>query len=300
MNIEHIKLFVRIAALNNISVAGKELSLSPAVASAHMNKLEEALGVRLIHRTTRRVSLTEEGKVFLAHALDLLDSVETARASVGAGSISPQGRLRVAASASFGRMHLVPALSAFLDRYPKLDIDIHLSDRVTDMVEGGFDIAIRDAPLQDSTLVARKLASVKRILIASPGYIHEHGKPSSPDDLLHHRCVNLVGLETWLFETPNGQQSIKTNNRLRTDNGEAARDACINGLGITLSSTWCCHEHIQRGELIQVLHDYPLVSNTAIWAVYPSSRLLAPKVRAFIDYFADRFADLPCWEQPPQ
>lgn len=296
MKIEHIKLFARIAVLNNISLAGKEFGLSPAVSSAHMSKLEEELGVRLIHRTTRRVSLTEEGTAFLPHALNLLENFETARASVGAGNVSPQGKLRVAASASFGRMHLLPALGDFLLRYPELQVDMHLSDSVMDMVEGGFDIAIRDASLQDSTLIARKLAPVHRILCASPDYLSRHGEPLTPDDLMNHHCINLIGLETWMFESPDGPKSIKTNNRFRTDNGEAARDACANGIGITLSSTWCCYQQIRRGELVQVLKDYPLVSNTAIWAIYPSSRLLAPKVRAFIDYFSDCFSDSPNWE----
>jgi DNA-binding transcriptional LysR family regulator len=295
MNIEHIKLFLRVAALNNISLAGKELGLSPAVSSAHMSKLEEDLGVRLLHRTTRRVSLTEEGEAFLPHAMDLLQSVETARASVGAGSIQPQGKLRVAASASFGRMHLIPALGDFMQRYPELRIDMHLSDSVTDMVEGGFDIAIRDAAMKDSSLVARKLAAVQRIVCASPAYLDRYGEPRNPGELLNHRCISFLGIDTWGFKTPNGVKNIKTNATFRTDNGEAARDACVNGLGITFSSTWCCYQQIQRGELVQILNDYPFVSNTAIWALYPSSRLLAPKVRAFIDFFADRFGEAPVW-----
>ena len=297
MNLEHVKLFVRIAALNNISLAGKELGLSPAVSSAHMNKLEKDLGVRLIHRTTRRVSLTEEGKAFLPHASDLLDSVETARAAIGSGTINPQGKLRVAVSASFGRLHLIPALGRFLQQYPELRVDLYLSDSVMDMVEGGFDIAIRDAELHDSTLVARKLAPVSRILCASPAYLAKFGEPKTPEDLANHQCVNLIGLETWTFDTPAGLTSIKTHNRVRTDNGESARDAAVNGLGITLSSTWCCYQQIQQGDLVQVLKGYPLVSNTTIWAVYPSSRLVAPKVRVFIDYFADFFGDTPYWDK---
>lgn len=296
MNIEHLKLFIRIAALNNISLAGKELGLSPAVSSAHMNKLEEDLGVRLIHRTTRRVSLTEEGQAFLPHAMDVLESIETARASVGAGDIRPQGKLRITAPASFGRMHVLPALDKFLNHYPDLLIDMHLSDSIVDMVEGGFDIAIRDDSLNDSTLIARKLATDNRILCASPDYLSRHGEPQSPEDILNHQCVNLMGLETWVFDSPEGHKSIKTKNRLRTDNGEAARDACAKGIGITLSSTWCSYQHLQRGDLVQILKDYPLVSNTDIWAVYPSSRLLAPKVRVFIDYFSEYYGDTPYWE----
>lgn len=297
MNIEHVRLFVRIAALNNISMAGKELGLSPAVSSAHMNKLEKDLGVRLVHRTTRQVSLTEEGEAFLPHAQDLLENVESARASVGAGVFSPQGKLRVAAPASFGRMHLLPGLHDFLLRYPELRVDMHLSDSVMDMVEGGFDIAIRDAVLQDSSLIARKLAPVKRIVCASPEYLARYGEPREPQDLLDHQCVNLIGMETWVFDTKQGPLSVKTNNKFRTDNGEAARDACARGIGICFSSTWCCYQEVQRGELIPILKDYPLVSNTAIWAVYPSSRLLAPKVRAFIDFYRERFGDSPYWQQ---
>lgn len=293
MDIEHLKLFVRLAATHNISMAGRELGLSPAVASAHISKLEQGLGVRLLHRTTRKVSLTEEGLAFLPHAEEVLDSVEAARASVGVGEASPQGTLRVTASASFGRMHLVPALKGFLQRYPDLDIDLRLSDTILDMVEGGFDIAIRNAELKDSTLIARKLMDDQRIICASPEYLETYGEPSCPNEIKDHRCVNLSGLETWTFNTPEGPLSVKTRGRVRTDNGEAMRDACADGLGLAINSKWSVYKHLERGELVQVLDKYPLVSDAAIWAVYPSSRLLAPKVRAFIDYFAERFSSMP-------
>ncbi len=297
MNISHLRLFVRIAALRNISLAGREQGLSAAVSSAHINKLEEDLGVRLLHRSTRKVSLTEEGDAFLPHASDLLERVETALASVGSGTINPKGKLRVAAPASFGRLHLIPALNAFLTRYPKLSVDLHLSDKVSDMVEGGFDLAIRDAELKDSTLIARKIAPVTRILCASPNYLQQHPAPQTPEDLENHNCVSLIGLDTLMFNTRSGTTSIKTHNRLRTDSGESARDASVHGMGITLSSTWCCYEQIKSGELVQVLEDYPLISNTAIWAVYPSSRLLAPKVRVFIDFIVERFGNTPYWDK---
>lgn len=297
MNIEHLKLFVRIAALHNISQAGKELGLSAAVSSAHMNKLEEGLGVRLLHRTTRQVSLTEEGRSFLPYAQDVLTGIETARAAVGAGKVSPQGRLRVTAPASFGRMHLIPALKAFMDQHPQLEIDLRLSDSIVDMVEGGFDVAIRDAELNDSSLIARKLAQDTRILVASPDYVAQYGEPETPEQLADFAAVTLTGLENWHFKTDKGVQTIRIKSRLGTDNGEAVRDAAVNGLGITVCSLWCCYQQLESGELVQVLSDYPLASNTSIWAVYPSSRLLAPKVRAFIDYFNAHFGDLPYWEQ---
>ncbi|MBY5946055.1 LysR family transcriptional regulator [Photobacterium rosenbergii] len=296
MNIEHLKLFVRLATTHNISMAGQELGLSPAVSSAHINKLEEGLGVRLVHRTTRKVSLTEEGQAFLPHAEEVLASVEAARASVGAGSALPVGTLRVTAPASFGRMHLIPALKGFLARYPDLTVDFRFSDTIVDMVEGGFDIAIRDAELQDSTLIARKLAPDNRIICASPEYLEAHGEPKIPHELNDHQCVNLAGLTTWVFDSKDGPISVKTKGSFRTDNGDAMRDACTDGLGIAINSTWSVYKQLERGELVQILKDFPLVSDTAIWAVYPSSRLLAPKVRAFIDYFNDYYGSPPYWD----
>lgn len=296
MNILHLKLFVRVAATNNISLAGREFGLSPAVSSSYIGKLEHDLGVRLIHRTTRKVALTEEGQAFLPHAVSVLENVDMARASVGAGNAKPQGNLRVTAPASFGRMHLLPALNRFLARFPDMTIDLHLSDTIVNMVEGGYDLAIRDASLYDSSLIARKLAPDNRIVVASPDYLAKHGIPHSPQALTSHHCVNLMGLETWSFDTPEGAIRVKTSNVFRTDNGEAARDACANGLGITVSSTWCCYQQVQDGRLVQILNQFPLISDTAIWAVYPSSRLLAAKVRVFIDHFSHLFANEPYWE----
>lgn len=297
MNFNHLQLFVRIASTNNISLAGSELGLSPAVASAQIKKLESDLGVRLIHRTTRKVSLTKEGEVFLPHATQLLESYEVACASVGIGSLAPHGSLRVTASASFGRLHIIPALGDFLSEFPKVTVDLHLSDRIVDLVEGGFDLAIRDASLPDSTLICKKLAPVRRVLCASSQYLKSNSSPQTPEELVNHKCINFFGLEKWTFNTPKGKLSIQTNNVLRTDNGEAARDACKAGLGITLSSTWCCYKELQSGELVQVLEDYPIVSDTAVWALYPSTRHLAPKVRSFIDFLANRFGTSPYWEE---
>ena len=296
MNIDHIRLFVQLASSQNITRAGKELGLSPAVASAHLNRLEQALSVRLFHRTTRKVALTEEGQAFLPYAEEVLDRVEAAQAAVGVGSFSPQGTLRVTAPASFGRMHLMPFMGGFLEQNPDVKVDIRFSDSIIDMVEGGFDVAVRNAGLKDSTLVARKLANDRRVVCASPEYLRQYGEPETPQALKDHNCIQLLGLENWTFDTPGGTVNIKTSGRLRTDNGEAVRDACVKGLGITINSTWSAYEYLQSGKLVEVLENYPLVSDTAIWAVYPNSRLLAPKVRAFIEYFSNCFGDTPYWD----
>lgn len=297
MNIEHLELFLRLASTHNISRAGNDLGLSPAVASAHIKKLEQSLGVRLVHRTTRKVSLTQDGETFIPHAEEIISSIEAARASVGVGQASPKGSLRITAPASFGRMHLIPAMKTFLTQYPDITIDIRLTDTIVDLVEGGFDIAIRDAELKDSTLIARKLAPDNRIVCASPDYLAKFGEPKSPQDLNDHQCVTLAGLETWEFDTAKGTISIKAKGKFRTDNGEAMRDACVDGLGIAINATWSVYQHIQQGRLIKILPNYPLVSNADIWAVYPSSRLLAPKVRAFIDYFSEYYGSSPYWDE---
>lgn len=296
MNISHLELFVRIAASNNISGAGEELGLSPAVASAQLNKLEETLGVRLVHRTTRKVSLTEEGKAFLHHAEDVISSIESAKASVGAGSHKPMGTLRVAAPASFGRMHLVPVISEFLKAYPDIRLDLKLSDTIVDLVEGGFDVAIRNSELKDSSLIARKIARDRRILCASPEYVNQHGSPSQPADLVDHNCLTLMSLDHWTFDIEGKQITIKVSGNFRTDNGEAIRDACTKGLGITINSQWSAYQQLQSGELIELLPQYPIVADTAIWAVYPSSRQLASKVRVFIDFMVNQFNPTPPWE----
>lgn len=297
MNIEYLKLFTRVEVTKNISQAGQELGLSPAVASNYLNKLEQSLGVKLLHRTTRHVSLTEDGQAFLPHAIEVLESIESARAAVGVGSKTPQGTLRITAPASFGRMHIIPALKGFLKNHPDLTIDLKLSDTIVDMVEGGFDIAIRNAKLPDSSLIATRLAKDKRIVCASPDYIKKYGKPTGPSDLKNHQCVNLGQYDDWYFTTDSGDiNKIKTHGALRVDNGESMRDASVDALGLCICSVWCAYKELQSGQLVQVLEDHPLADEAAIWAVYPSSRLLAPKVRAFIDYFKDYYGGTPYWE----
>lgn len=296
MNVEHLKLFVRLASSQSISMAGQELGLSPAVASSHINKLEESLGVRLVHRTTRKVSITAEERAFLPYAEEVLASVEAAKGAVGVGHSNPTGTLRVTAPASFGRMHLIPAMNGFMQRYPELNIEFRFSDSIIDMVEGGFDVAIRAAELKDSSLVARKLAPDRRIVVASPAYLNQFGAPEKPQDLVNHQCINLIGLDNWTFKTDEGVVSVKTSGRLRCDNGDAMRDATTGGLGISINSIWSVYKQLKSGELVEILQDYPLAMEASIWAVYPSSRLIALKVRAFIDYFSEYYGQPAYWE----
>ncbi|WP_394390757.1 LysR family transcriptional regulator [Shewanella woodyi] len=296
MNIEDLRLFVRLAVTNNISKAGQDLGLSPPLASIHINRLEKTLGARLVHRTTRKVSLTEEGITFLPHAEEIILRVDEAMESVGKGLARPQGVLKISAPSSFGRMHLMPALKGFLTQHPAISVDIQLTDTMVDLVAGGFDVGIRNSELKSSSLVARKLAVDRRIICASPEYIRENGQPSSPEELRDHQCINLKGLEGWTFETLNGSVNINTKGNVRVDQGEAVRDACINGMGVAMCATWIAYEHLKRGDLIQILEDYPLIDDASIWAIYPSSKLLAPKIRAFIDYFSVYYGTPAYWD----
>jgi DNA-binding transcriptional LysR family regulator len=296
MNIDHLRLFIRLASTHNISQAGAELGLSPAVASAHINKLEESVGVRLVHRTTRKVSLTQEGEAFLPQAENVVDAVDIAKQSVGGKSALPSGVLRVTAPSSFGRMHLIPAMKSFTEQYPELSVDLRFSDSIVDLVDGGFDVAIRNAELKDSSLIAKKLASDRRIICASPAYLKQHGTPKHPNDLKDHQCINIIGIENWLFNVDDKVIDIKTRGKIRTDNGDAIRELCVAGHGITMNSMWSVYQQIKSGELIEILTDTPYKSDTAIWVLYPSSRFVAPKVRAFIDFFSDCFGEPPYWD----
>jgi DNA-binding transcriptional LysR family regulator len=294
-----VGLFVRAALLNNVSAAGREFGLSAAVASARIAGLERLLGARLLHRTTRRISLTQDGEVFMARALALLEAADAARGSVGRAQAAPQGRLRVSMPSSFGRQHVSPVISEFLRHYPGVAVDLRLSDQLVDLVDAGIDVAIRLGALKDSSLVARRLAVNRRVICCSPAYLAAHGTPRHPTDLVDHECIILADQRDWGFVTPAGAISVRVDGRLVTDNGEVIRDALLAGFGIALKSTWDVASHLRSGALVTVLVSYPLAETVAIWAVYPSRVFVPPKTVAFIDFLAAHFGDPPYWDREP-
>lgn len=298
MDFSDLTLFVRVARLGSISAAARDLDITPAAASARLASFEKGLGARLVHRTTRQATLTEDGSALLPHAEHLLDAAATARAVLGREQLSPRGVLRVAAPSSFARLHIVPALPTFMARYPDLRLDLRISDSVVDLVEGAFDVAVRYADLADSSLVARRLAPDRRVLVASPGYLAQHGEPASPDDLDQHACLVVGTLDAWTFRDPHGEVMAKrVAPTLRINDGTAVRDAASAGLGIALMATWAAADALRSGALVPVLRDYPLVSTQTLWAIYPSARELAPKVRVFIDWLMEQFGPEPPWDQ---
>jgi len=298
MDVDDLNLFVRIARLRSISSAARDLGLSPANASARLAALEKRLGVRLLHRTTRQTTLTEDGLALLPHAEHVVLATEAARAAVGHRQAVPRGTLRVAAPASFARMHIVPGLPDFCSRYPELAIDFRISDSVVDLVEGAFDVAVRYANLDDSSFVARQLAPDRRVLVASPDYIDRRGRPNTPDDLAGHACLVVGTLDLWTFQGPGGERiERRVAPTLRINDGGAVRDAACAGLGVALMATWCAADELRSGALVPILPDYPLISTQSLWALYPSSRELAPKVRVMIDWLAQRFGRRPYWDR---
>lgn len=296
-NLGDLEVFARVIATGSMSMAARDLGLSPAVVSKRIKRLEDRLGTRLLQRTTRQISLTEAGQGFHQRILAVLAGIEEAETYASGRSSEVSGTLKISAPTSFGRMHIAPHLKAFMDAHPDLAIQLVLSDEFTDIVGGGFDLAIRIAELTDSTLVARRLASVRRLLCASPDYITAHGMPQGIDDLKRHRCLPAHNHDVWRLEGPQGTLNIRPEGMLITNSSEVIREAVIAGLGIALRSTWDIGEELKGGRLVQVLPAYEGSHNVALSAVYPSRQFLPAKVRLFIDYLAELYGPVPYWER---
>ena len=297
LDLVDVALFVRVCATRNLSAAERDFGLSPAASSARMAQLERQLGARLLHRTTRQITLTQDGEAFLETALPLLDAAERAASSVGGADRQPQGLLRVAASVSFGRLHLMPALAEFLAQYPGIRLDLRLSDRIIDMAEGGIDVAVRIGPLRDSALIARTLAPSRMWLCAAPAYLARCGTPTRPEELAEHECLVLEGTNPWRFAQGSEVLDVRVQGRLQSDNGEAMRDAAVAGLGIALQATWAMYQQLKSGALVRVLADYPMAGTSVVSAQYLNRNFLPPKTQVFIDFFAARFGPAPYWDE---
>ncbi|CAN7516091.1 LysR family transcriptional regulator [Pararhizobium sp. LjRoot235] len=296
-NLGDLEVFTRVVSTGSMSAAGRALGFSPAVISKRIKRLEDRLGTRLLQRTTRQISLTEAGQGFYDRVLGVLAGVEDAEAFASGRSAQPQGTLRVTAPTSFGRMHVAPHLARFIEKHTELVVNIVLSDDFTDIVAEGFDLAIRIGELDDSSLVARKLVPVRRILCASPTYIERYGVPETVDDLSRHVCLRQHNHDTWKLESRQGSLSYKPQGRLITNSSEVVREAVLSGAGIALRSTWDIGSDLKSGRLMQVLPAWEGSSNLFVSALYPSRQFLPAKVRLFIDYLAGLYGPQPYWER---
>jgi DNA-binding transcriptional LysR family regulator len=294
-------VFVRVANAGSMSAAGRALGMSPAMVSKRIARLEARLGVRLLHRTTRRLHLTEEGAAFHERSARILADIEESEAAVSGMRGAPRGTLRFTAGATFARLHLGPLFPEFLARYPEVKLEANFTDQVVDIVDQGLDLAIRIAELRDSSLVARKLAPNRSVVCAAPGYLKKFGAPRHPRDLADHRCIILAQTAgpkpVWNFQGKEGPISVHVDGPIICNHGEVVRDAAIAGLGLAIKSTWDIGAELRAGRLKTVLDEYMLPA-AHIYAVYPHSRHLSPKVRCFVDFLVERFSPVPPWERP--
>lgn len=296
-NLGDLDVFSRVIALGSMSLAAREMGLSPAVVSKRIKRLEERLGTRLLQRTTRQISLTEAGQGYYERVIGVLAGLEEAEAFAAGRASQVTGSLKISAPTSFGRMHIAPHLKPFMQAHPQLSLQLMLSDEFTDIVGGGYDMAIRINDPTDSSLVAKKLATVRRVLCASPDYLTEHGTPHTLDDLKHHHCVPAHNNESWRLVGPQGPINYRPDGMLITNSSEVIREAVLAGLGIGLRSTWDVGAELKSGRLIQVLPAYEGSRHLSLSAVYPSRQFLPAKIRLFIDYLTALYGPVPYWER---
>lgn len=272
--------------------AADALGMSKAAVSRYVSEMEARLGVRLLHRTTRRLSLTEEGQVFYARSKELLAGVDEAEAELTSRSGAASGLLRVNAPVTFGIRHLAPLWGVFRARYPKVTLDVTLADRVVDLVEEGYDVAIRIATLPSSTLISRRLATTRMVLCASPQYLEARGVPRHPAELAGHAVISYSYWSTkdeWHFNGPQGQVSVKTNPCMHTNNGDTCRAAALGHQGVILQPTFLVGEDLAAGTLVELMPEFRSIE-LGIYAVYPTRKHVSPKVRALIEFLAGHFA----------
>ncbi|MDJ0778034.1 MAG: LysR family transcriptional regulator [Gammaproteobacteria bacterium] len=293
--------FVQVVDGGSFSAAADRLGLSRAQVSKSVMQLEAHLDTRLLNRTTRRISLTDSGRLYYARCLDILDDIAEAEECAREDTTAARGVLTVGAPTSFGLLHLQPLIPAFLAVNPGVQISLSLADRFLDVVAEGFDVAVRIAELEDSSLVARRLAPCRRVLCASPAYLEKNGTPRVPQDLAIHACLvysNELRPDTWTLHGPAGSERVTVNGPVCADNGDVLCAAAEAGLGVTLLPTFIVGDGLRAGRLVSVLDDY-CPPDLTINAVYPSRRYLAAKVRSFVDYLAVAFAGEPSWDRAP-
>ena len=295
-----IAIFVKVVELSSFTAAADALEMSQPVVSKAVTRLEEKLGARLLNRTTRRLSLTEAGSELYRRSVRALEEIENAESEVARFQTEPKGTLRVSAPMSFSILQLGSKLHTFLERFPGVTVELNLDDRRVDLVEEGFDVAIRIGNLRDSSLVARKIVPCKQVLCASPAYLKKHGTPEQPEDLLEHNCILysfLSHAREWRLLDQQGETHVvPLKGSLQTNNGLVNRAAALTGVGIIMLPTFYVGEHLRSGELVPLLCKFR-PADIAVYAVYPERRNLTPKVRAFVDFLAEAFGPEPEWEK---
>lgn len=289
--LDAMRSFVRVVETGSFSAVARELNATQPTVSKQVAWLEKRLGTRLLQRTTRSLSLTEEGRTFAARALAALEAIDEAEAAVGPRRQKPGGHVRIACPVAFGRLHVAPRLRRFLARYPDLSLELVMSDGVANLVEQGLDVAIRVGQLADTTLVARRIGTTRRVTVGAPSYFQRRGEPQAPKDLADHDCIVYTALATgneWHFDGKDGPVKVRVSGRLSANNSEAVREGVLSGCGIAVLPTWLFRTELVEGTVRIVLQDYEPVA-LPVHAVYPSRRFVPAKVHAVVEFFAEEF-----------
>ncbi|MGB5408861.1 MAG: LysR family transcriptional regulator [Thiogranum sp.] len=296
---ENMTAFIRVVEVGSISGAADRLGVAKSAVSRRLKELEEHLGVELFHRTTRRMNLTDTGRAFYHQSVRILDDVLEAELATSQAHGTLEGSLKIALPSTFGLMHMGPAINEFSKAHPQIEFDLDFNDREVDLIQEGFDLAIRIANLPDSSLIARRLAPIQFVMCASPVYLEQMGMPQSPDELKEHQCLVyslLRDFEYWHLTDSSGKEiKTKIHPYLKASTGEFLKDAAVEGRGITLLPSFIAYKEIERGALVKILKEYKLPQMDA-YAIYPQTRHLSQRVRAFVDFLVKRFEGTPYWD----
>lgn len=294
-----MQMFVRLVEVGSISAAADRLDVAKSAVSRRLADLEGRLGVQLFQRTTRRMNLTDSGRNYYARCVRILADLEETELAVSQAHGALRGKLRVALPLSFGLQHLTPLINEFANLHPEVEFDLDFNDRQIDLMQEGFDLAVRIAQLSDSSLIARRLAVVRQMVCASPSYIAQHGAPKTPDELADHACLvysNLSAPDLWTYyDTKNSARRVKIPIKLRANNGDFLCRAAMAGQGIIMQPTFYMADAICRGDLVPILRQYQWPEVNA-YAVYPPTRHLSTRVRAFVDFLAEKLSGEPYWD----
>ena len=298
--LKQIESFVSVAAKGSLTAAAAVEGIAPAVIGRRIDALEEHLGVKLLLRTTRRITLTHEGSAFLEDCQRLLADLANAEASVSAGGVKASGYLRITAPAGFGRRHVAPLVPGFVAMHPDVKVSLNLSDRLVDIVNESYDCAVRVGDMPDSSLVSVRLADNRRLCVATPDYLARAGTPKHPDDLARHDCLTLSSdasqTRGWAFKLDGEVIHLRLNGKLDCSDGQVLHDWCLAGLGLAWRSTWEVESQIQSGQLVSVLNEFAAPPN-GIYAVFAQRKHLALRVRLWIDFLKQTYGDAAYWQQ---
>ncbi len=298
--LEDMTAFVYAVDHGGFSAAARALQRTPSAVSKQIGRLEDRLGARLFQRTTRRLSLTQEGRAFYERCVAVLDEIEQAEEAVSELRGDVRGVLRVEAVAAFARVHLLPLLPEFMARYPDLRLELQLSERSVDLVDTGADVAVQLSEMvEDESLVAKKLFTNRRLVCASPVYLEQHGVPQKPEDLLEHNCLthsSFTHFNDWEFDGPHGTKVLHVSGNFEANSAMALYQAVLAGIGVARLATFLVGKDLACGRLIPLLTDY-VHEKSSLLVIYPHRRHLSQKVRAFVDFLSEKFTPVPPWER---